>query len=71
MTALNFAVLSAVILLTPGPTNTLLAAAGAARGFRRTWLLPLAESLGYALAVSAFAAGCPAPWPACLGRCRR
>ena len=43
-----------VVLLTPGPTNTLLAAAGAAMGFRRAVLLPLAEAAGYALAIGGF-----------------
>lgn len=44
------------ILLTPGPTNTLLAAAGAVLGWRRALWLPVAEALGYALAISGFIA---------------
>ncbi len=43
---------SAVILLTPGPTNTLLAAAGLQHGFRRAALLPLAEFFGYLIAIT-------------------
>ncbi len=54
MTATAFVLASALILLTPGPTNTLLAAAGAVAGLRRAVLLPVAESLGYAIAVSGF-----------------
>lgn len=50
----TFALAAALILLTPGPTNTLLAAAGSVMGVRRALVLPLAESLGYAIAVSAF-----------------
>jgi len=45
-----------VILLTPGPTNTLLAASGAAFGFRRAAALPLAEAAGYAIAIGAYLA---------------
>lgn len=50
----SFVAAALVVLLTPGPTNTLLAAAGAAMGFRRAVLLPLAEAAGYALAIGAF-----------------
>lgn len=50
----SFIAAALVVLLTPGPTNTLLAAAGAAMGFRRAALLPLAEAAGYALAIAAF-----------------
>ena len=35
------------ILGMPGPTNTLLATAGAAAGWRRSWVLVLAEVAGY------------------------
>lgn len=51
-----FLLTSAVILLTPGPTNTILAASGAAMGLRHARLLPLAEALGYALAIAFFLA---------------
>lgn len=49
-----FVLTSMVILLTPGPTNTVLAASGAAFGLSRARLLPLAEAAGYALAISFF-----------------
>lgn len=52
----SFAAAALVVLLTPGPTNTLLAAAGAAMGVRRAALLPVAEAAGYALAIAAFLA---------------
>lgn len=48
----TFIVTSAVLLLTPGPTNTVLAASGAALGLRQARLLPLAEAAGYALAIA-------------------
>ncbi|HKT96138.1 MAG TPA: LysE family transporter [Paraburkholderia sp.] len=41
-----------LVLGMPGPTNTLLAAAGLARGFRRSARLTLAESGGYLIAIS-------------------
>ena len=50
----TFLLTSAAILLTPGPTNTILAASGAAMGLRQAKLLPLAEALGYALAIGFF-----------------
>lgn len=53
MSLLTELVLPAVILLlTPGPTNTLLATAGAGRGFRAALHLVVAELLGYALAIA-------------------
>lgn len=56
MQAATFLLTSAVILLTPGPTNTILAASGAAMGLRHARLLPLAEASGYALAIAFFLA---------------
>ncbi|WP_114391953.1 LysE family translocator [Oleisolibacter albus] len=57
----------ALILLTPGPTNTLLALAGADRGLRRALPLIPAELGGYLLAISAWglllaAVSAAAPW---------
>lgn len=54
MVTLSYIVASAVVLLTPGPTNTVLAACGAAMGFRRAALLPLVEALGYVVAISVY-----------------
>lgn len=48
---LFFAAVMAV-LLTPGPTNTLLAAAGATAGAQAAWRLPLAETAAYLISVS-------------------
>lgn len=53
MTELDSFVLAALaLLLTPGPTNTLLAAAGATLGARRALQLVGAEVAGYALAIA-------------------
>jgi threonine/homoserine/homoserine lactone efflux protein len=54
-----FFLMSAGLLFTPGPTNTLLAMGGATSGLRRSWLLPPAELAGYFLAIHllAFAVG--------------
>lgn len=49
-----FVATSLVILLTPGPTNTVLATCGAAMGFRRGIVMPLAQAIGYMIAVSFF-----------------
>lgn len=45
---------SMVLLLTPGPTNTLLATYGAAFGYRTGAAMALAEAVGYAIAVTVF-----------------
>jgi threonine/homoserine/homoserine lactone efflux protein len=50
---LLFALTVLTLLGTPGPTNTLLATAGAASGWRGTIGLILAENLGYLLAILA------------------
>ena len=47
-----FALSSAVVLLTPGPTNTLLAVAGAGRNMRGMLPLFAAELVGYLIAIS-------------------
>ncbi len=46
-----FALTVLAILATPGPTNTLLATAGAASGFRRALPLIPAEAAGYLIAI--------------------
>jgi threonine/homoserine/homoserine lactone efflux protein len=57
MSALSFAAAVALILATPGPTNTLLAAAGARAGLRASLTLVPAEMLGYALAIAVWGLG--------------
>lgn len=44
--------LVATVLLTPGPTNTLLASSGIQIGFRRSFNLVPAEALGYLCSIS-------------------
>lgn len=51
MTAAAFAVAVLALLATPGPTNTLLAASGAAVGVRGSLRLVLAEICGYLLSI--------------------
>lgn len=56
MTAWPTFLLAALALLaSPGPTNTLLAASGAAAGFVRSLKLLLAESAGYAISITVLA----------------
>lgn len=43
-----------IVLITPGPTNTLLAAAGLQQGWRRAARLAGAEAAGYVVAISAW-----------------
>ena len=54
MSFYSFLAVALVILATPGPTNTILAACGATLGLKRARLLPFAEAAGYFLAVSAY-----------------
>lgn len=54
MVTLSFIATSILILLTPGPTNTVLAACGATMGFRRAAVLSLAEAIAYVVAISFF-----------------
>jgi threonine/homoserine/homoserine lactone efflux protein len=48
----SFALAILALLMTPGPTNTLLAAAGATAGFCRSMPLMCAEFLGYSIALT-------------------
>lgn len=50
----SFFAVIATLLLTPGPTNTLLATAGIRAGLRRSWGLIPAECLGYGIATTAW-----------------
>jgi threonine/homoserine/homoserine lactone efflux protein len=50
-----FLLAALALLASPGPTNTLLAASGAAAGFIRSLKLLLAESAGYAIAITVIA----------------
>lgn len=52
MSLLAFIAVCASLLATPGPTNTLLATAGAEVGWRRSAALLAAELLGYLLAIA-------------------
>ncbi|SFI03784.1 Threonine/homoserine/homoserine lactone efflux protein [Collimonas sp. OK307] len=68
-----FALSTAVILLTPGPTNTLLAAAGLERGGRGALPLIACELFGYLIAISVWGAVLAPlqssyPWVAILAR---
>ncbi|AOF93506.1 threonine transporter [Sinorhizobium sp. RAC02] len=56
MITLSFVLSSILILVTPGPTNTVLATCGASLGVRRAAIMPLAEAIGYILAISLFVA---------------
>jgi threonine/homoserine/homoserine lactone efflux protein len=56
MITLSFVLSSILILVTPGPTNTVLATCGASLGLRRAAIMPLAEAMGYVLAISLFVA---------------
>lgn len=53
MSFTSFILAAALILITPGPTNTILAASGSVMGWRRAGYLPLAEAAGYLLAITA------------------
>ena len=57
--AVLFISMSLALLLTPGPTNTLLLVGGATNGLKRSLWLPVAEMLGYlaAIHILAFSVG--------------
>ena len=44
------------ILITPGPTNTLLAIGGASLGLRRGWPLLIGEAIGYGISITTIGA---------------
>jgi len=48
----SFIAAAFLLLLTPGPTNSLVAAGGALDGWRRAWPLLVAELLGYACGIA-------------------
>lgn len=52
MDMLSFSVAVLTLLVVPGPTNTLLAASGAARGWRASSPLLMAEIVGYLISIS-------------------
>lgn len=54
MSFASFVIAAIMVLITPGPTNTILAASGAAMGWRRAMVLPVAEAAGYLVAVTAY-----------------
>jgi threonine/homoserine/homoserine lactone efflux protein len=56
MVTFSFIAASVLVLITPGPTNTVLAACGATMGLRRAAILPLAEAFGYIVAIAFFVA---------------
>ncbi|GAB2890452.1 LysE family translocator [Paraburkholderia jirisanensis] len=49
---LKMALYVSLVLITPGPTNTLLLSSGMKAGFRGSWHLVIAEALGYFIAIS-------------------
>ena len=49
---LVMALYASLVLISPGPTNTLLLSAGLRAGFRNAWPLVLVEVLGYCVAIS-------------------
>lgn len=51
MITLTFIAASLALLATPGPTNTLLATAGASMGFARSWSLLAAVVVGYMVSI--------------------
>ena len=48
---LNLSFAASLVLVVPGPTNTLLLSSGIMGGLRRSWHLIIAESLGYITAI--------------------
>ncbi|WP_175959425.1 LysE family translocator [Burkholderia pyrrocinia] len=49
---LEMALYISLVLVTPGPTNTLLLSSGIKVGFQQSWRLLVAEATGYAFAIS-------------------
>lgn len=58
MVSFMFIGLVVTILLTPGPTNTLLASAGIQAGVKQSLKLIPAEVMGYLIAITSWGAFC-------------
>lgn len=55
MNATEFTVSALLLLISPGPTNTILAVSGATIGFRNSALMPVAGAFAYVVAISVYA----------------
>ena len=53
-TLLKMSLYVSLVLIVPGPTNTLLLSSGLKNGVRNTWPLIVAEALGYVTSISAW-----------------
>lgn len=53
-TLLKMSLYVSLVLIVPGPTNTLLLSSGLKSGVRNTWPLIIAEALGYVASISAW-----------------
>ncbi len=57
-TLLKMSFYVSLVLIMPGPTNTLLLSSGLKVGVRRTRHLVMAEALGYVIAISLWGSSC-------------